>query len=227
MTARTARGGRRSWRRGVTLMELLVVLAVLAAILTMSLPMALRSLERSSFESAQAAVVAALQEARAHAQREGVMVEVVLDPQGRRITARERGLDGATARRIDRIEVRLEAPLRLLLPAYWEQGGDGGNGDGAGVGSEPVGGNRAGAEEGGGVMALFLPDGSAPLVCEALLRFDDRTEAVISMGRFVGPAESVERLVVSPDAEPETDSGTDRASGRERSHSFTVRGEAP
>jgi len=194
MTPAAARSRRSEGRRrAVTLLELLVVLAVLGAILTMALPLALRSMNRNAFQSVQTAIVSALGEARAHAQRDGAMVEVTVDRGGRRLRAMERSLDDAPPRAIEWIEVLLEAPLTLAVGEPPDEGA-----------GEPGAGERGAESEqgaGGEIVVLFLPDGSAPMARPCILRGLDDTEAVISIGRLLGRAMSVERRVRVPGAE--------------------------
>lgn len=151
-----------------------MVLGLLAAMLALALPIALRSVERSSFRAAVGSVVASLDEARSHAQREGVMVEVIVDADGRRLRALERPEDGGPPTPISTIDLGLEVPI--------EFDGDAGK----------------------GLLAIFLPDGSAPISRPGILRSDDGTQVTISIGPHLGRATVVERLIEigSEDEEP-------------------------
>lgn len=152
-------------RRAVTLIEVLVVLALLGGMLALALPIAMRSIERNTFRGAVASAVASLDEARAHAQREGVMVEVVVEGAGHRLRARALSLDGGDPTPISMIDAMLDVPITMAT------------------------------ESGDGLMALFLPDGSSPFSRAGTLRSADGTEAVISIGAHLGRATVAERVV--------------------------------
>lgn len=75
-------------RRAFTLIELLVVVGVLVALAAIALPYGGQVLERQAFEGSVDGVVAQAMGARAWAQREGRVVELVVTDDGARIEAR-------------------------------------------------------------------------------------------------------------------------------------------
>jgi prepilin-type N-terminal cleavage/methylation domain-containing protein len=89
-------------RRAFTLIELLIVVGVLVALAAIALPYTTSMVERHAFESAVDAVVQQAASARAYAQREGVVVELVATEDGARVEARTvdllAGEAGAAAR---------------------------------------------------------------------------------------------------------------------------------
>ncbi|MBM4112006.1 MAG: hypothetical protein FJ253_01330 [Phycisphaerae bacterium] len=171
MTARGRPGA--GGRRAVTLIEVLVVLGLLAAMLALALPITLRSIERNTYRAAVAAVVASIDEARSHAQREGVMVEVIVARDGSRLRAMERPVDGGDAAPITMIDAAIDPPITLASAA------------------------------GDGLLALFLPDGSAPISGTATIRSADGVESIVSIGATLGRASVTERVV--SEEEPEED----------------------
>lgn len=75
-------------RRAFTLIELLVVVGVLVALAAIALPYGGQVLERQAFEGSVDGAVAQAMSARAWAQREGKVVELVVVDDGARIEAR-------------------------------------------------------------------------------------------------------------------------------------------
>jgi prepilin-type N-terminal cleavage/methylation domain-containing protein len=75
-------------RRAFTLIELLVVVGVLVALAAIALPYGGQVLERQAFEGSADGAVAQAMSARAWAQREGRVVELVIADDGTRIEAR-------------------------------------------------------------------------------------------------------------------------------------------
>lgn len=75
-------------RRAFTLIELLVVVGVLVALAAIALPYGGQVLERQAFEGSADGAVAQAMSARAWAQREGRVVELVIANDGTRIEAR-------------------------------------------------------------------------------------------------------------------------------------------
>ncbi len=75
-------------RRAFTLIELLVVVGVLVALAAIALPYGGQVLERQAFEGSADGAVAQAMSARAWAQREGRVVELVVADDGTRIEAR-------------------------------------------------------------------------------------------------------------------------------------------
>lgn len=75
-------------RRAFTLIELLVVVGVLVALAAIALPYGGQVLERQAFEGSADGAVAQAMSARAWAQREGRVVELVIADGGTRIEAR-------------------------------------------------------------------------------------------------------------------------------------------
>lgn len=75
-------------RRAFTLIELLIVVGVLVALSAIALPYVTGMAERQAFDAAVERVVSQAASARAYAQREGVVVELVALDDGARIEAR-------------------------------------------------------------------------------------------------------------------------------------------
>ena len=75
-------------RRAFTLIELLIVVGVLVALSALALPYVTGMAERQAFDAAVERVVSQAASARAYAQREGVVVELVAVEDGARIEAR-------------------------------------------------------------------------------------------------------------------------------------------
>lgn len=75
-------------RRAFTLIELLIVVSVLVALSALALPYVTGMAERQAFDAAVERVVSQAASARAYAQREGVVVELVAVEDGARIEAR-------------------------------------------------------------------------------------------------------------------------------------------
>ena len=147
--------------RAVTLLELLVVLGLLAAIFALAIPLALRSMQGRAMAHAQIALVAGLETVRAHAQREGVMVELTVDESGRLLRANQLPLDGAEPTPIPSLSFEIESPMRLVVG------------------------------ETGGTVAVFLPDGSAPMTRPCVLRGPDSEEfeqATVTISSLLGRA---------------------------------------
>jgi prepilin-type N-terminal cleavage/methylation domain-containing protein len=72
------------WRRGFTLIEIMVVVGIMLLILSMSVPSLYRLLHREGFSKTVADMVDLCSTARAHAILQGVTTEIVFHPQDRR-----------------------------------------------------------------------------------------------------------------------------------------------
>jgi len=161
-------------RRAVTLFELLVVASILLAIMALAAPLAAQSMRGRAFRAAEIDVSEAISSARAHAQREGVIIEVAWDGSGRRIIASAWPLDGTDPQPIEALRFNLPDAVQLVV-------------------------------EGGDTIALFLPDGSAPLVRTCVLSGESREEALVSISPSLGRV-SIERrraTAVVEDGAPE------------------------
>jgi len=168
---------RKCGARAVTLLELLVVLGLLVAIFAMAMPLVLQSMRGRALRSAQELLVAALESVRAHAQREGVIVELSVDASGRMLRASELPIDGSEARPIPALSFEIEAPMQLVV------------------------------QEGGGTIAVFLPDGSAPMVRECVLRDPDeqsRDLAIVAISPLLGRPTASMRRVASADEQADS-----------------------
>lgn len=175
------RFGRRR-ARAVTLIEILLALAILAAIMALAAPLALQTLRRRAFETAQSELLAAIDTARAHAQREGVVVELAVDATGQRLHASAWPLDGGEPRVIPTLRAELPATVRLAAGS---------------------------AEDEGGFVAIFLPDGSAPISRTCVLRGDEGEEATVVVSGPLGQARVEARRAksVTDDEADEADGG--------------------
>ena len=103
-------------------------------------------------------MVAGLDAARAHAQREGVVVEVIASAGGRRMVATEWAPDGGEARPVPALFFELPAPVSLIV------------------------------EPGEETLVIFLPDGSAPAARRCVLRGDEALEALVTISPMLGRA---------------------------------------
>jgi len=145
-------------RRAFTLIELLVVVGVLVALAAIALPYGGQVLERQAFEGSADGAVAQAMSARAWAQREGRVVELVIADDGTRIEARavdllreaEDGADGIASvdgmeqalrgsRKAQRLKREMEkrvAEVGARAGVEVDAGGDGGAGFDAGLDTE-------------------------------------------------------------------------------------------
>ncbi len=190
--------------RGVTLLELLIVIGIVMTLMAIAVPMVTSTLDRQRLESVSEEIIGALLMARAHAQAEGVTVEIVLDAgsaqrdderRPMRMLAREIDLhaptfddeEGPPPLRRAWADVSIEWPLRLGVAAPeddFEADPDSLN-PGAGSGAE-----RSRPRSGGvwsttrDVVArerlvVFAADGSALIAPR--LRVDDRASKSIEI----------------------------------------------
>jgi prepilin-type N-terminal cleavage/methylation domain-containing protein len=82
-------------RRGLTLLEVLIALTLVVALGAIAFPMLVDRLPGREFAAASEMLVQQCGLARAHAQREGIIVELVHDPETGRVMARRSALNDA------------------------------------------------------------------------------------------------------------------------------------
>lgn len=179
MTRATVSRAETPGRRAFTLLELLLVLGLLIAIFAIAVPIAFQSMRGRDFRRAEELVLAGLESVRAHAQREGIIVELTIDAAGHRVRAFEIPLDGSEARPIEALHFEIAPPVRLTVA------------------------------EGGGTMVLYLPDGSAPASRPCMLLGAEGEQAMLTISPTLGRATSAARRSsevvpeVVPDLVPE------------------------
>jgi type II secretory pathway pseudopilin PulG len=195
--------------RGVTLIELLTVLGLLLAMAALALPLVHGIVERRRFEGAVEEVVGMLLLARSHARLEATTVEVVLVGGGSgpvELVARQVELSGLALEESDDpppplsaswAKRRLPEEVRVSGEAVPESAAEAPVGpplDGASTLAAWEDAGDDGQREGGGVqrrLALYAPDGSAPVAGRLTLIDEAGRRAVVRINPWTGYASIV------------------------------------
>ncbi len=171
----------------------MVALGVLVVILSVSLPLALESLHGRRYEAAEEAVQGVLALARAHAQRESAVVQLSVAADGHTLTAvvLDQTLQSEAPIGDSWAVVELEEPMVMVAnePGAESESAENGGAAGTDAGdADPAG---PGAESGPrtqGVVAVFVPDGSAPVAAEWWLWDGARLKTQVRIDPALGEA---------------------------------------